>query len=373
MGSPSSVDSNRARPPIVDRAGSSTWSESDRSWMRPLTTSRARTAEVVGGYGHPKELQPGPRTESRVGDDAAGRKGGGRLDGLQLRPRSRRGPRGQTRLFIPGAGRPADATVAHCGEREREAPDAELESCGEHPIADGPRWIHSAADGVGSDPSESESPPVAFRTPARRRNPRRRAGVAPHDAKCRAVDLETDSTRRVMTLRVDGELDEDQRCSLGTQHRTSGSGDCVDGEPGARRDAGASQVDDVVGGAPSARLAARDQSQRSTEHADALRLGATQPQCRAVDRLEQPAEDCIALLGCGEGANHQAHAAHRVGDGARTGSIPLGGARDHLSAGVDQSRAEGELGDLGQGEIHASMSGAAPSVTVTVSRYLRLP
>src|SRR4029077_20673080 len=58
---------------------------------------------------------------------------------------------------------------------------------------------------------------------------------------------------------------------------------------------------------------------------------------------------------------------------ARTGSIPLGSSRDDRPAGVDQSRAEEELGDLGQCEIHAAMSGAVPSVTVTVSRYLRLP
>ena len=144
-------------------------------------------------------------------------------------------------------------------------------------------------------------------------------------------------------------------------------------EAGARGDSRPSKVDDVIGGAPPAGLAPGNEPQRTGEHANPLRLGARQGIRSAVDRVEQPGEQLIALRGRRLGSNHEPHAANRVGDGSGTGPVPFGSSCDHRARGIHERRGQRKLGDLGQGEIHASPSGATTSVVLTLSRYLRLP
>ena len=95
---------------------------------------------------------------------------------------------------------------------------------------------------------------------------------------------------------------------------------------------------------------------------------------RAVDGVEQPAEQLIALR------RRRLRFEPRVarcapGRRRRPGPGPSHSGVRAITApgGVDERRGERKLGDLGQGEIHASPSGATTSVAVTLSRYLRLP
>ena len=204
-------------------------------------------------------------------------------------------PGASSGLLVPGTGGAADATVTDCGERERETAYAELEGGGEGAIAGCAGRIHRAADRVRRDAREAQAPTVALGPAPRGGDPWRCARMSPHDPKRRAVDLEADCGGRVVPFCVDCELDEDQRRDLGTEHGTWRPPKRVDAEAGARRDPSASKLQDIVGRAPSAGFAPGDEPQRSSEHANPLRLGAGQSQRRIVDGVEQPGEQLIAV------------------------------------------------------------------------------
>ena len=200
----------------------------------------------------------------------------------------------------------------------------------------------------------------------------RRARASPHDAKGCLVDLEADALCGIVAFGVDDELHEHQCRHLGSEHRSDGAGDRVDRQSGPRGDAGTGEVDHVVGGAPPAGFPARNKAEGRGQDAHPLRVSPVQSRDGCVEGIEESAEPRIALLRCGAGADDEAHVADRIGNGSRSGTIPLRCARNDVARRIEQRRSKGQLGDVGDGEVDlASSIGLA--VTVTLSRYLRLP
>jgi hypothetical protein len=201
----------------------------------------------------------------------------------------------------------------------------------------------------------------------------RTASPAHHAKRC-LVHLESHALGSVVAFGVDGKLDEHERSDLRCEHRANRTRHDVDCETGAGGDAGTCKVDHLVGRAPSTGFATGDQAEGAGQHAHALRVRPVQSLDARIDGVEETAEHRIALRRGGLRAHHQAHVPYGICDRARPRTIPLGCSRHDIARRVNQRCCEWQLCDLGDREVHASSAASTdPVVTLTLSRYLRLP
>ena len=264
-------------PPMCELAGSAMWSESARSWTRPVTTSRARTARIVRRHGHPERSQPQSGAEARIDDDPPGHRVGGRSpDGRQPGVRARAGSPGRARSPRPTTAwhdTPGRRGLQRAGSARRRMPSSSVAARAPSPVAR--RRIDGATDGVGGNPREAKTPAVALGAPAGGSDAWRRPRVTPDHAKRRPVDLDANGCCRVVPLRVDRELNEHQSGDLRTRAPDGPAPALVSTVKPVRAviPARARSMTSSVR-APAAGLAPGDEPQRAAEHANALRLRA---------------------------------------------------------------------------------------------------